>query len=311
MPTNCACQNCCSQWSWPCSRPLSNHSSAGDSHTLTGKLAQSFVGSLLLSPESWCTQGFSVSSKSLFPPVLWKFYNQIPLTFKSGDSQSLCQSPRLRSLMCILEPSQQCENFFDIIVLQFLGHPSGGSMVGLMVTSSKNTYANTPCFPRLMLPVPLSAGHCWPASTQEALKHSRVGLAQSLVRGHCNFPQGPGAHKVLFVPSKSLWQVWGLISTRLHPSYHLVAASPLFLDMRYLVLVVGFSILLSMVVQQLVMILVFFQEKMRACSSTPPSCLKLFTLILFKNCWCISITYQIKFKVLNLASHPSTMHSLI
>ena len=91
-------------------RPLSNHSSAGDSHTLTGKLAQSFVGSLLLSPESWCTQGFAcVLQESLFPLVLWKFCNQIPLTFKSGDSQSLCQIPRLGNLMCILEPSQQME----------------------------------------------------------------------------------------------------------------------------------------------------------------------------------------------------------
>ena len=145
------------------------------------------------------------------------------------------------------------------------------------------------------------ADHCWPTPTQETLKHSRVGLVQSLVGGHCNFPQGPGAHKVLFVPSKSPWQVRSLISTILHPSYHLVATSPLFLDMRYLVLIVGFNILLSMVVQQLVMILVFFQEKMSACFSIPPSCLKLFTLILFKNCWCISTTYQIKFKVISLA----------
>ena len=34
--------------------------------------------------------------ESLFPPVLWKSYNQIPLALKVGfsaDSQSLCQSP--------------------------------------------------------------------------------------------------------------------------------------------------------------------------------------------------------------------------
>ena len=38
---------------------------------------------------------------SLFPPVLWKSYNQIPLAFKvrfPGDSQSLCWIPRLGSL---------------------------------------------------------------------------------------------------------------------------------------------------------------------------------------------------------------------
>ena len=39
---------------------------------------------------------------SLFPPVLWKSYNQILLAFKarfSGDLQSLCQVPRLGGLM--------------------------------------------------------------------------------------------------------------------------------------------------------------------------------------------------------------------
>ena len=62
---------------------------------------------LLLSPRSWCMQGFvCVLQESLFHPVLWKFYNQIPLTFKvrfPGDSQSLCQIPRLGSLMWGLE----------------------------------------------------------------------------------------------------------------------------------------------------------------------------------------------------------------
>ena len=33
----------------------------------TANLAQSLVGSLLLSPASWCIQGFVVPSKSLFP----------------------------------------------------------------------------------------------------------------------------------------------------------------------------------------------------------------------------------------------------
>ena len=55
---------------------------------------------------------------------------------------------------------------------------SGGSMVGLMVTSSKRAYA----IPRSAAPrVPApAAGHCWPIHPQETLKHSKVGLAQSL-----------------------------------------------------------------------------------------------------------------------------------
>ena len=36
---------------------------------------------------------------------------------------------------------QQCENFFGIAVLQFVGCPPGSSMAGLIVTSSKSTYA--------------------------------------------------------------------------------------------------------------------------------------------------------------------------
>ena len=45
---------------------------------------------------------------------------------------------------------------------------------------------------------------------------------------------GPGAHKVLFEPSEHLWQVWGFILNVFHPSYHLVRASPLPLDVGYL-----------------------------------------------------------------------------
>ena len=59
-------------------------------------LAQSLEGSLLLSPGSWCAQGFVCSLQVSVSPVLWKFCNQIPLSFKvkfPGGSQSLCRSP--------------------------------------------------------------------------------------------------------------------------------------------------------------------------------------------------------------------------
>ena len=54
-------------------------------------------------------------------------------------------------------------------------------------------------------------------------------------------------------------------------SYHLAGASPLHLDVRCLFLM-GSNILLLMVVQQLVIILEFLQEKMSAHPSTMPSC---------------------------------------
>ena len=59
------------------------------------------------------------------------------------------------------------------------------------------------------------------------------------------------------------------------PSYHLAGTSPLPLDMGYLFLV-GSNFLLLMVVQQLVAILEFSQEKMSALASTPLSYLHLY-----------------------------------
>ena len=61
------------------------------------------VISLLLSPGSWRAQGFvCVLQECLFPPGLWKFCNQIPLSFKvrfPGGSLSFCWIPRLGNLM--------------------------------------------------------------------------------------------------------------------------------------------------------------------------------------------------------------------
>ena len=56
------------------------------------------------------------------------------------------------------------------------------------------------------------ACHCWPVPLQETLKHSKAGLALSLVGS-----LGPGAHKVLFEPSKCLWWIWGLILNAISP----------------------------------------------------------------------------------------------
>ena len=58
-------------------------------------LGQRLVGSLLLSPGSWCTQGFVCALHESVSPIC-KFCNQNPLASKvklSGSSQSLCQIP--------------------------------------------------------------------------------------------------------------------------------------------------------------------------------------------------------------------------
>ena len=71
-------------------------------------LGQSLVESLLLSPGSWCTQGFVCALQEPVSPVLRKFCNQIPPASKvkfSGGSQSLCQIPRLGNLLWVLKLS--------------------------------------------------------------------------------------------------------------------------------------------------------------------------------------------------------------
>ena len=67
--------------------------------------------------------------ESLFPPVLSKSCNQIPLAFKvwfSGNSSFHCRTPRLGSLTWGSEPSLQWVDLYGIIVLQFVSHPPSG-----------------------------------------------------------------------------------------------------------------------------------------------------------------------------------------
>ena len=64
--------------------------------------------------------------ESLFPPVLLKSYNQIPVGFKvwfSRNSSSCCRTPRLGSLTWGSEPSLQWVDFCGVSVLQFVSHP--------------------------------------------------------------------------------------------------------------------------------------------------------------------------------------------
>ena len=121
-------------------------------------LAQSLMGTLLLSPESWCTQGFSVHSKSLF---LQSYGSPVIKSHWPLKSNSLgVLTPFARSSgwqIWALELLQQCENFFGIIVLQFVGHLLGSSMVGLMATSSKKEgLCHIPHVPGLLQPDLLS-----------------------------------------------------------------------------------------------------------------------------------------------------------
>ena len=68
----------------------------------------------------------------------------------------------------------------------------------IMVPSFRRSHAH---IATLSAPNP-ETGHCRPTSPQETPGHSRASLGQSLV---VSLLLSPGAHKVLFVPSKSLF----------------------------------------------------------------------------------------------------------
>ena len=119
-------------------------------------LGQSLVGSLLLYPGSWSTQGFVCALQESVFPVLCKFW-------------------------------------------QLYG--------GLMVTSSKRTYAMPrSTAPRAPVPAP-AAVLCSPIP-QQTLKYSS---------GSVFVGSGSWCTQVLFEPSKYLWQIWDLILNMILP----------------------------------------------------------------------------------------------
>ena len=139
----------------PCIRPVPTHAFTRNSST---PIDMSSVGSLFLSPGSWCVRFCCALQKSV--------------------SQSYVSS--------------------------------GSSTVSLMATSSKRTYAILT--PRAPVPV---ADHCQPVPLQETLKHSSVSVS---------------------VGSPGSGVQWGLILNVNSPSYSFAGASPLPLNVGYLLI---------------------------------------------------------------------------
>ena len=133
----------------PCSRAPLTHASAGDSWTLVGKSGSG----------SWCTQDFVCAFQESVSPILCKFW----WLSWSHEVTQLC--PTLcDSMDCRLPDSsgnspcrQQSMEFFK--QEYWSGLPSGGSVLGLMATSSKRVYAiPRSAAPRAPAPAQATAG---------------------------------------------------------------------------------------------------------------------------------------------------------
>ena len=90
----------CTQWPRPCTRPPSIH---GDSWTLMASLVQSLVGSLLLSPGSWCTQASVCTLQEFISPVLCKFWQ-----LYGGVNGDLLQEGLCHSQVCHTQSRCPC-----------------------------------------------------------------------------------------------------------------------------------------------------------------------------------------------------------
>ena len=109
-------------------------------------LAQSLVGSLLLSLGSWCAHGFVCALQESVTPACGSFVIKPHWLSKSNSLVVLSPwMPRLGNLLWALELSQQHKNFFGIIVLQFVGCFLSGSVVGLTYCASQVCCSQSPC----------------------------------------------------------------------------------------------------------------------------------------------------------------------
>ena len=115
--------------------------------------------------------------------------------------------------------------FFAIIALQFVCRLLSGSIVELMATSSKRTYAHGVPPRSAEARASSLSGHC--------KRHSNT--QRQVWVSFCRL--GPGVHKVLFEYSEVSGWYGVLILNMIRPSYSLVGAPPLPLDMAYLFLV--------------------------------------------------------------------------
>ena len=166
--------------------------------------------------------GFRLCPPTVCFPSLVEVHNQIPLGSNfPGGSQSLCWIPRLGNLLWALELSQQYENSFGIAVsslwvsaLWLCGGAYRSCLLGLLQPE--------PLFPRQPTANP---------RLRRRYSNNPRQIWLSLLRG----PWVLVCTRVYLSPLSVSDGNGGLILNGLWPSSHLTGASPLSLDVGYLV----------------------------------------------------------------------------
>ena len=137
-------------------------------------------------------------------PVLWKFCNEIPLAFKvkfSGGSHSLCQNPGWE-ICCAPRTFAPVRELLWYSCSPVCGLSAQQLYSGVNGNLLQEDLCYTPCPPVLLQLFPRQV-------TVDLCFHMRHSYTQRRVwlwllwRSLLNF-LGPGAHKILFAPSKYL-----------------------------------------------------------------------------------------------------------
>ena len=147
-------------------------------------LAQSLVESLLLSPESWCTESFVVPSKSLFPQSCGSSIIKFCWPSKSnswGFSVPLWD-PRFGQSVTGPRTLATVEELLWYSCSPICESPARQLHSGAIGDLLQEDLGHVPHLPGLLHQIPCPHGRSLPTrATLGDLKHSKAGLAQSLV----------------------------------------------------------------------------------------------------------------------------------
>ena len=103
MVTSFKRSHCCTQCPRPCNGPLLTHTSATNTWIPKGRSGQSLVGSLLLSPGSWCTRGSVCALQESVSPVLCNFW-----WLYGGVNDDLLQEGLCHTQVCCTQSPCPC-----------------------------------------------------------------------------------------------------------------------------------------------------------------------------------------------------------
>ena len=142
------CRHCCTQCPQPCSRPPPTHAAPETPGHSQASLGWSPVGSLLLSPGFWCTQGSVCALQESVSPVLCKFWGLYGGV--NGDllQEGLCHT----QVYCTQDP---CPGSSPLLTYTFAGDTNtvlAQSLWGLWVLVCTRFCL---CPPRVCFPSPV------------------------------------------------------------------------------------------------------------------------------------------------------------